>query len=420
MRNPDWRQIGDRISDTVGRALRSREFREIQGTIQNTVQEIQSVFQREFGGSGVPAPAPAGGGTAQPAEVPAARPDIRNPSAGIRGDRVRRHRADRADIQYPGAGCRPHVALFGGGDRGFPPLLAVFGGMMLGGGALRRRAQRYRRYREELGNSAFCPVGVLAAAVGKSPRFVARDLRRMIGRGLFPGAHVDDEGTCLMLDDETYRYYLAARQKKNEEAERKKKTESGPPEAADEAGNVIAEGRRLLDRIRACNDDIPGEEISQKLDRLEEVAAAIFAYVEERPEKLPEIRRFLNYYLPTTLRLLEAYQSFSGSRFRGGGSMKPVPRSRTRWIRWSKHFPFAGRPDAGGCAGCIRRYGGDEVPDGTGRLDRRVFKIGILGRACLPCIRIRKSPPAHSCAVKSHSIRPCRRFLQECLPYSAR
>ena len=133
----------------------------------------------------------------------------------------------------------------------------------------------------------------------------------MIGQGLFPGAHVDDEGTCLMLDDETYRYYLAARQKKNEETERKKKTEPGPPEPADEAGNVIAEGRRLLDRIRACNDDIPGEEISQKLDRLEEVAAAIFAYVEERPEKLPEIRRFLNYYLPTTLRLLEAYQSFS-------------------------------------------------------------------------------------------------------------
>ncbi len=311
MRNPDWRQIGDRISDTVGRALSSREFREIQGTIQNTVQEIQSVFQREFGGSGVQAPAP-------PAAEPPRRQKFRQPGL-ISGTLLLVFGAIGFGVTALTALISSILAL--GADRIWPflgagigiflPLLAVFGGMMLGGGALRRRAQRYRRYREELGNSAFCPVGVLAAAVGKSPRFVARDLRRMIGQGLFPGAHVDDEGTCLMLDDETYRYYLAARQKKNEETERKKKTEPGPPEPADEAGNVIAEGRRLLDRIRACNDDIPGEEISQKLDRLEEVAAAIFAYVEERPEKLPEIRRFLNYYLPTTLRLLEAYQSFS-------------------------------------------------------------------------------------------------------------
>lgn len=47
--------------------------------------------------------------------------------------------------------------FLGAGIGIFLPLLAVFGGMMLGGGALRRRAQRYRRYREELGNSAFCP-----------------------------------------------------------------------------------------------------------------------------------------------------------------------------------------------------------------------------------------------------------------------
>lgn len=199
----------------------------------------------------------------------------------------------------------------------FLPLLAVFGGMMLGGGALRRRAQRYLRYREELGDSAFCPVGVLASAVGKRPRFVARDLRRMIGLGLFPGARVDDEGTCLMLDDETYRYYLAARQKRDEEAGRRKKTAPETTAPSDEAQSVIAEGRRLLDRIRACNDEIPGEAISRSLDRLDEVAAAIFAYVEAHPAKLPEIRRFLNYYLPTTLRLLEAYKSFSGQPVQG-------------------------------------------------------------------------------------------------------
>lgn len=317
MRYPDWRQIGDRISDTVGRALSSREFREIQGTIQNTVQEIQSAFRNEFGGPGAQAPVP------PPAESP--RPKKLRLPGQVSGTLLLVFGAIGFGVTALTALLSSFLALaadrirpfLGAGVGIFLPLLAVFGGMMLGGGALRRRAQRYRRYREELGNSAFCPIGVLAAAVGKSPRFVARDLRRMIGLGLFPGAHVDDEGTCLMLDDETYRYYQAARQKKNNEAGRKKKAEPGTPEPADEAGSVIAEGRRLLDRIRVCNDEIPGEAISQKLDRLEEVAEAIFAYVEEHPEKRPEIRRFLNYYLPTTLRLLEAYQSFSGQPVQG-------------------------------------------------------------------------------------------------------
>ena len=62
MDNSDWRRIGDQISDTVSRALSSREFREIQGTIQNTVHEIQTAFKNEFSGYAPqtpPAPPPA-------------------------------------------------------------------------------------------------------------------------------------------------------------------------------------------------------------------------------------------------------------------------------------------------------------------------------------------------------------------------
>ena len=318
MDNSDWRRIGEQISETGSRALSSREFREIQGTIQNTVHEIQTAFKNEFSGYAPQTP------PAPPPAVPPRKTKTRAPgrTAGtlllVFGAIGFGAAALTALISSVLALTSDRILPFMGLGIGvFLPLLAVFGGMMLGGGALRRRAQRYLRYREELGDSAFCPVGVLASAVGKRPRFVARDLRRMIGLGLFPGARVDDEGTCLMLDDETYRYYLAARQKRDEEAGRRKKTAPETTAPSDEAQSVIAEGRRLLDRIRACNDEIPGEAISRSLDRLDEVAAAIFAYVEAHPAKLPEIRRFLNYYLPTTLRLLEAYKSFSGQPVQG-------------------------------------------------------------------------------------------------------
>ena len=251
MDNSDWRRIGDQISDTVSRALSSREFREIQGTIQNTVHEIQTAFKNEFSGYAPQTP------PAPPPAVPPRKTKTRTPgrTAGtlllVFGAIGFGAAALTALISSVLALTSDRILPFMGLGIGvFLPLLAVFGGMMLGGGALRRRAQRYLRYREELGDSAFCPVGVLASAVGKRPRFVARDLRRMIGLGLFPGARVDDEGTCLMLDDETYRYYLAARQKRDEEAGRKKKTAPETTAPSDEAQSVIAEGRRLLDLQR--------------------------------------------------------------------------------------------------------------------------------------------------------------------------
>ena len=319
MDNSDWRRIGDQISDKVSWALSSREFREIQGTIQNAVRDIQTAFKTEFNGQVGQTPPPV---PAPPA--PARRVKVRAPgrTAGtlllVFGAIGFGASSLTALVSSVMALTSDRILpLMGLGIGVFLPLLAAFGGMMLAGGALRRRAARYLRYREELGNSAFCPVGVLASAVGKSSRFVARDLRRMIGLGLFPGARVDDEGSYLMLDDETYRYYLAARQKRDEEAGRKKKAAPEQAASPDETSSVIDEGRRLLDRIRACNDEIPGEAISRSLDRLDEIAAAIFAYVEAHPAKLPEIRRFMNYYLPTTLRLLDAYKSFSGQPVQG-------------------------------------------------------------------------------------------------------
>lgn len=201
MDNSDWRRIGDQLSDTVSRALSSREFREIQGTIQNTVHEIQTAFKNEFSGYAPQTP------PAPPPAVPPRKTKTRTPgrTAGtlllVFGAIGFGAAALTALISSVLALTSDRILPFMGLGIGvFLPLLAVFGGMMLGGGALRRRAQRYLRYREELGDSAFCPVGVLASAVGKRPRFVARDLRRMIGLGLFPGApcrrrgHLPDAG----------------------------------------------------------------------------------------------------------------------------------------------------------------------------------------------------------------------------------
>lgn len=78
-------------------------------------------------------------------------------------------------------------------------------------------------------------------------------------------------------------------------------------EALDE---MIAQGQLALKEMRRLDDNIADEVISRQIRRLEELSGKIFDQVKQRPEKLPQIRKFMSYYLPTTLKLLENYASF--------------------------------------------------------------------------------------------------------------
>ena len=74
---------------------------------------------------------------------------------------------------------------------------------------------------------------------------------------------------------------------------------------------MIADGNKAISEMRRLNDSIEDEKISAAIERLEKSSAAIFEQVKANPEKLPQIRKFMDYYLPTTLKLLNAYDRMS-------------------------------------------------------------------------------------------------------------
>ena len=74
---------------------------------------------------------------------------------------------------------------------------------------------------------------------------------------------------------------------------------------------------RAVSELRRLNDAIPDEKISAQIDHLEEVTGKIFSLVMEKPEKQPQISRFLSYYLPTTLKLLNAYDRMDSAGVSG-------------------------------------------------------------------------------------------------------
>lgn len=80
---------------------------------------------------------------------------------------------------------------------------------------------------------------------------------------------------------------------------------------------LAAERDRAISEMRRLNAAITDETISGQIDHLEEVTGKIFQAVEESPEKRPQIRRFLQYYLPTTLKILNAYDRMDAAGVEG-------------------------------------------------------------------------------------------------------
>ena len=84
------------------------------------------------------------------------------------------------------------------------------------------------------------------------------------------------------------------------------------PEEPETTGNeeldkMIADGKKAIAEMKRLDDNIADPAISAQIVRLQQLAGKIFAQVEQNPEKLPQIRKFMNYYLPTTLKILNAY-----------------------------------------------------------------------------------------------------------------
>lgn len=210
----------------------------------------------------------------------------------------------------------------------------------------RQRVKRAERYAALCGNKTYIDIEELAMHTGKSTRFVLKDVKKMLKLGIFPEGHLDREEKCLILDDVTYRQYLTLeKEKKALELEEKvsrmqkkqaageitgqagkadvcqknadsekiygKSVEETKPETDNpELNALIAEGQESMKKLRKLNELIEGEEVSRKLDRLDDLLGEIFDRVKEHPEQMPQLRKFMEYYLPTTIKLVEAYEEF--------------------------------------------------------------------------------------------------------------
>ena len=183
--------------------------------------------------------------------------------------------------------------------------------MFCSGVSIDRSLKRYNKYLAVIGNYEAMAVEQLSRTLGYPKSRVEKDLQRMIDKGYFGGtAYLNMELGYLFRSGQADIRMQQQRQEK-EAQEAAERAAAEPPKEAEEGYSGI------LRRIRRANDAIADEELSAKIDRLEEITARIFRAVEEDPKKQGRIDTFLNYYLPTTQKLLDSYAEFEAAGVEG-------------------------------------------------------------------------------------------------------
>lgn len=192
-----------------------------------------------------------------------------------------------------------------------PMLIAAAGGIgcLFGAHKLRTGNRLRKKIANIVGDSQYMYIEDIAAAIPCSYDKCRKHLENCIDAGVFgPDAYLDMKRRCLVVKGK-------APEKKAHKTTAK--TQETKAATAKETEQTKDQYQKILDELRRVNDAIPDEEMSDKISRLEAVSAKIFEQAKTDPDKLPRMRKFMDYYLPTSLKLLQAYAELDSQGVEG-------------------------------------------------------------------------------------------------------
>ena len=189
-----------------------------------------------------------------------------------------------------------------------PMLMSLTGGIgcLFGGWHIRTSRRMRRKIDKIVGDAKYMYIQDIADALPCSYDKCCKHLENCIDEGLFgPDAYLDMRRKCLVVSERPPEPTPAPAPKPEKQPEK----QTDMPERD--------QYQKILDELRRVNDAIPDEEMSDKISRLEAVSAKIFEQAKSDPDKLPQMRKFMDYYLPTSLKLLNTYAELDNQGVEG-------------------------------------------------------------------------------------------------------
>lgn len=171
-----------------------------------------------------------------------------------------------------------------------------------------RTLRRIALYESVLAGRSFCSLRELADMAGKSPAAVRRDLHKLISMGKYEDVYLAPDGSRLFSNEMAYRLYLTHRAEAEAPA-----PAPAPQPAAEEAppAGVLEECRAFLSELREQQRLVTDAGVLEQTHRIEAQTMRVIAWLEKHPEGEAQIRRFVSYYMPTTLKLVRTYNEVS-------------------------------------------------------------------------------------------------------------
>lgn len=209
------------------------------------------------------------------------------------------------------------LSAFGAVGQGFWLILSRLA-IAAGGGALlwtarkaKRKEAAFRRCMTVTGDKGVVKLKGLAATLGMSEEELEKQLTEMLDDGWYGDrAYLDHARNLLVIEPEFMRDVYKAEDEAKATAKQR------------ERYAARTEYEKIIDEIEQVNRDIADEAMSEKIATMQELTAAIFQEVEAHPEKKPQIQRFMNYYLPTTLKMLNSYARIEAQGVSGANMAK--------------------------------------------------------------------------------------------------
>lgn len=183
-----------------------------------------------------------------------------------------------------------------------------------------RTLRRIASYQSVLGERAYCSLAELSELTGRSQTAIRRDLHKLISMGKYEDVYLAPDGSRLFSNETAYRLYLAHRTQSEEaryearaEALRQEAAQPAPAAEPEEAAapGVLEECRAFLSELREQQRLFTDAAVLEQTQRIEAQTVRVIAWLEKHPEGEGQIRRFVNYYMPTTLKLVRTYNEVS-------------------------------------------------------------------------------------------------------------
>ncbi|MBD7915263.1 5-bromo-4-chloroindolyl phosphate hydrolysis family protein [Clostridium sp. Sa3CUN1] len=184
--------------------------------------------------------------------------------------------------------------------------------LLLRGVSLRKRIKRFKKYVRFIDDNSYILINDLAKFAKEKEEFVIKDLNKMINLGMFLEGHIDEEKNYFILNDDVYEDYLnLKKQQLNKENLNEKEKLKEEVVENNETEIVINMGRKYIEEIRSVRNELYKENLAIKLDKLQNIATQIIDYVEKNPNKIQEVNKFINHYLPITIKLINSYEDLN-------------------------------------------------------------------------------------------------------------